>query len=203
MFAGIVETIGTIVNVNHHDGCTHFSIKPKDPFQGLTVGDSIAVNGVCLTITKFNADTFNVTLVPETLRLTNLKHKKTGDMVNLEQSLTLDKRIGGHYVQGHVDGTGKILAIESDNGRALLITISLPPALSKYIVKKGYITLDGMSITVINIENDNVTVTLIPHTQAVTISKHYQLNDEINIETDIMGKYIQKAIGAYIHDNQY
>ena len=123
------------------------------------------------------------------------------DMVNLERSLTLSSRIGGHYVQGHVEGVGEILEITPDNSEALLVKISIPPKLAKYVIPKGYITLDGMSITVINTTPEWFTVTLIPHTQALTIVKHYKVGDLINIEVDILGKYVEKILGAYTHAN--
>jgi riboflavin synthase len=203
MFGGIVETLGMITNITHRDGCTHFTIQPAIAFDDVIIGDSIAVNGVCLTVTQFADNHFSVTLVPETLRKTNLGELTIDSGVNLERSLTPQKRIGGHYVQGHVDTTGEILEIEYDQSQAYLIKISLPENLANYVVDKGYIGLDGMSITVIEATPTWFTVTLIPHTQAVTIAQHYRVGSRINIEVDMMGKYIIKMLGAYTHANAH
>lgn len=199
MFSGIVECIGTIIALSIHEGCKQFIIAPQMPFANLIIGESIAVNGVCLTVTSFTSDTFSVTAVPETLRLTNLDQLTEGHHVNLKHSLKMGDRIGGHQVQGHVEGKGQILEISNDQSNALLVKISLPKQLAKYVVNKGYICLDGMSITIIESTSDWFTVTFIPHTQDVTIVKNYQPGSWINIETDIMGKQIEKLIGAYQH----
>lgn len=199
MFSGIVECIGTIIALSIDQGCKHFVIAAKDNLDDLNIGDSIAINGVCLTITSFTEDTFSVTAVPETLRLTNLDTLEEGNIVNIERSLKVDARIGGHYVQGHVDGVGTILDIQNDHSNALLVKISIPAHLAKYVVNKGYISLDGMSITVIQSTTEWFTVTFIPHTQDVTIVKQYRKNIPINIEVDMMGKQIEKLLGAYQH----
>jgi riboflavin synthase len=201
MFSGIVEAIAIITAIDDIDGCKQFTITHAANLADLNIGASMAVNGVCLTITEYTDTTFKVTAVPETLRLTNLGLLNIGDLVNIERSLTLNTRIGGHYVQGHVDGVGKILEIATDNSAALLVKISLPEALAKYVVAKGYITLDGMSITVIKAEPTWFTVTFIPHTQNVTNVNRYCVGTSINIEVDIMGKYIEKLIGAHAHAN--
>jgi len=199
MFSGIVESTGIISNLVHENGCRLLTIAPIKMFFDVAVGDSIAINGVCLTVTSFTDEFFHVTAVPETLRLTNIDQLKTGDLVNLERSILPTTRIGGHYVQGHVDGMGQILEIKQDNSHALLVKISIPDYLSQYIVKKGYITLDGMSITVIEAENEWFTVTFIPHTQFVTTVQNYRVGTLINIEVDMMGKYIEKLLGARKH----
>lgn len=196
MFSGIVETIGIIVNIDLIDGCKQFTIAPEKRFLDLNIGDSVSVNGICLTITEFDDASFKITAVPETLRLTNLNQLSVGSTVNLERSLKMNDRIGGHYIQGHVDATGKILEIKNDDSNALLVKISIPESLTKYIINKGYIGLDGMSITVIEAESNWFTVTFIPHTQAVTVVNQYKLNTLINIEVDIMAKYIEKILGA-------
>lgn len=201
MFSGIVETIGKIVSFNNVMGCLHFSVQPKLPFDDLHIGDSVAINGVCLTITAFTGAAFHLTAVPETLRLTNLNHLALHQIVNVERSVKLNSRLGGHYVQGHVDGTGYILELAADDSAALLAKISIPNSLAKYIAAKGYIALDGMSITVIEAKDDWFTVTFIPHTQTATIVANYQVGDPINIEVDMMAKYIEKMIGAYSHAN--
>lgn len=200
MFSGIIETIGTILDIITEAGCKHFTIQPAMHFDDCKIGDSISVNGVCLTITKITAGIFHVTAVPETLRLTNLDFLIPGESVNLERSATFSSRISGHAVQGHVDGMGEILNIKNDNmSTAWLVKISVPLHLSKYLVSKGYIGLDGMSITVIDTTAEWFTVTFIPHTKEVTTTKNYKVGSFINIEVDMIAKYIEKLIGGYSH----
>lgn len=197
MFSGLVETIGCITRIVKLDGCHHFTITPNVPFDDIALGDSIAVNGVCLTVTDFTVTHFHVTAVPETLRLTNLGGLTEGGVVNLERSLKVNSRLGGHFVQGHIDGVGEIMELTPDHSSAWLVKIRPPANLNKYLVNKGYITLDGMSITIIESTADWFTITLIPHTQAVTIAQHYTVSSQINIEVDILGKYVEKMIGAH------
>ena len=188
MFSGIVECIGQILNIIDMDGCKQLTIAPALAFNDLNIGDSIAVNGVCLAVTQFDEKSFQVQIVPETLRLTNLGYLQVAQPVNLERSITLQTRIGGHHVQGHVDGVGIITDIKNDNGSALLVTFSVPENIAHFMVKKGYVTLDGMSITIVDVGATWFTVTLIPHTQDVTIVKQYQLQQAVNIEVDMLGK---------------
>lgn len=201
MFSGIVETIGTILQIQTINGCKQLHIKPQMQFDDLQIGDSISINGVCLTITQFDINQFIATVVPETLRITNLGLLVQGDTVNVERSLKVNARNSGHFVQGHVDGTGEIIHIQEDNSNALLVKIKANPTLTKYIVKKGYVALDGMSITIIDVCTDWFTVTLIPHTQNATISHQYRKGSIINIEVDILGKYIEKLLGATSYAN--
>jgi len=193
MFNGIVEAVGLIEKTQLNNNCQHFTISHTASFHDLNINDSIAVNGVCLTVTDRQDNTFNVTAVPETLRLTNLKTLSVGSHVNLERPMQLNSRISGHYVQGHVDGIGEILDIQKE-GDALLVRISMPASLNQYILNKGYIALDGMSITVIRAEENTFTVTLIPHTQKITIVNQYAVGTMINIEVDILGKYVEKIL---------
>lgn len=201
MFSGIVETIGTVISIHDSEGCRTFVIKPALSFANLVIGESIAINGVCLTVTQFDESTFTITAVPETLRLTNLAHLNTGSKVNLERALLATARMGGHYVQGHIDCLGTILSIQEDHG-AWLIEIQIPAHVSRYIVKKGYITVDGMSLTIVNCTDHSFTLTLIPHTHNVTIAQHYTASTTVNIEVDIMGKYVEKILGASTHANR-
>lgn len=193
MFNGIVETVGIVQNIQLKNDCKLFTFSSTKQFEDLNIDDSISVNGVCLTVTHISKNQFQATAVPETLRITNLKNLTEGSLVNLERSMHLQARISGHSMQGHVDDVGHILDIQNE-GDALLVKISLPSALSKYIVNKGYITLDGMSITVIQEEKDWFTVTLIPHTQKITIASQYKIGTAVNIEVDILGKYIEKML---------
>ncbi len=199
MFSGIVECIGFITAIILNDGCKQFTIQPEIPFDDLNIGDSVCVNGICLTVTHFTNTDFNVTVVPETLRVTNLDNLVINDPVNLERSLKLGQRLGGHYVQGHVDGVGEILSITPDHSSALLVKISLPKKLTNYLVNKGYITIDGMSITIIEAAEEWFTVTFIPHTQAVTVTNQYRVGHTVNLEADIVGKYIEKITRGAIH----
>lgn len=195
MFNGIVETIGIVEDIQTKNDCSHFILSSNKLFDDLKIDDSLSVNGVCLTITQIKNNKLAVTAVPETLRLTNLKFLSIGSQVNLERPMHVNSRISGHYMQGHVDGMGEIIDIQHE-GDALLVKISTPPDLNKYIVKKGYITLDGMSITVIQAEKEFFTVTFIPHTQNITIVNQYSIGQKINIEVDILGKYVEKIVGA-------
>jgi len=196
MFSGIVETTGTIRMMQQTSESAVFHIESHTPFNDLHIGDSVAVNGVCLTITELLPMAFSVTAVPETLRLTNLGQLKEKSLVNLERSLLVGGRNGGHNVQGHVDGVATIAAIEADGKDAWLVTFRLAEDISKYVVNKGYITIDGMSITVIEAIDEFFTVTFIPHTREVTIANTYQLGTQVNIEVDILGKYIEKFLAA-------
>jgi riboflavin synthase len=200
MFNGIVEAIGTINKINLTNGSIDFSISNPHDFDDLFVGASVAINGVCLTVTNFSKSEFEVTAVPETLRVTNLSRLQQGDKVNLERAMKADSRMGGHYVQGHVDTVGEILEIQQE-GNALLVKVGVKPKIMKYLVKKGYVGLDGMSITVIDVDQDWFTVTFIPQTQMATIISHYQVGKKINIEVDILGKYVERILGAHIPCN--
>jgi riboflavin synthase len=197
MFSGIVEAIGKINKIFPTGDCIDFTISADQQFDDLKIGDSIAINGVCLTITKLLANKcFNITAVPETLRVTNLGKLQENSPVNLERSIHAHSRLGGHYVQGHVDNIGEIIDIQKDGEEAILVKIKIPSILNKYIINKGYIGLDGMSITVIDATPEWFTVTFIPHTQQNTIVKNYQVGTLINIEVDMIAKYIEKLVGA-------
>lgn len=196
MFSGIVEATGVITFIETIYDCLHVRILPQINFSDLQIGDSVAVNGVCLTVTTLIDNEFTATIVPETLRLTNLKKLSLNEKVNLERSAKLDTRIGGHNVQGHVDGEGEIIDLQSDGESALIAKIQVPDTINKYIVKKGYVTIDGMSITVMDVAPEWFTATFIPHTQEVTVTNQYRKGTCVNIEVDILGKYIEKLLGA-------
>lgn len=197
MFTGIVEEIGQIKKIVEILMGKRFFIKAHSVLKGIHIGDSIAVNGTCLTVTEFNDEGFWVEVVAETLRCTNLGFLTEGSPVNLEPSLTLQKALGGHLVQGHVDGTGTILELK-DEGDALLLKVSYPQKLRPFLVNKGYIAMDGMSLTVIEVTDEYFTLTLIPHTQKVTIAGTYKVGQVVNLEGDIMAKY---AENFYKHRN--
>lgn len=193
MYNGLVETTGVVKKITEHHGSKNFVFYAPAILDDCKIGDSIGVNGACLTVTEFDAQHFYVTAVPETLRKTNLNDLVEGDVVNLERSAKVGDRIGGHSIQGHVDSAIAILAIEID-GEAWNITFSLPAELQKYVVKKGYVALDGMSITVVDVYDDRFIVTLIPHTRAVTIAKNYNVGSNVNLEVDMFAKYVEKLL---------
>lgn len=190
MFTGIVEELGQIKKIVEILLGKRFFIGAKSVLHNVKIGDSIAVNGTCLTVTEFDSEGFWVEVVAETLRCTNLGALQEGSVVNLESSLTLQKAIGGHLVQGHIDGTGTIIGIETE-GEALLLQVSFPKKLRPYLVNKGFITMDGMSLTVIEVNDAYFTLTLIPYTLKVTVAGTYKVGTIVNLEGDIMAKYAE------------
>jgi riboflavin synthase len=194
MFNGIIEAIGTVTHLEYDVDAIHLTL--SSPYSDLYVGESVAVNGVCLTVVETHEESFKVTVVKETLRVTNFSDIKINDKVNLERSLPFNGRISGHYVQGHVDCIGEIIHIHEES-IALLVTIRIPYEFQPYIVNKGYIALDGMSITVIKVEQNEFTVTFIPHTQKVTVIPQYKKGSKINIEVDILSKYVKKQLEGF------
>lgn len=188
MFTGIVEETGKIEKVNLLDGGKEFKISCS--FAGEThIDESISVNGVCLTVVAKDNDSFTVQCVKETLRKTSFNEIREGDEMNLERSLTLEKAIEGHIVQGHVDAVGKIESIKID-GNDRLITISYPEDFVAYIVGRGSIAIDGISLTVAKVENNSFSVAIIPYTWDFTNLKNRTEGDSLNLEFDIFGKYI-------------
>lgn len=194
MFSGIVETTGVIRRIKMNSDCLMLTISPQSIFDDIRIGDSIAVNGTCLTVTGYTDNHFDFTVVPETLRLTNLNQLSVGEQVNLERSMKMSDRIGGHYVQGHIDEMGEIIELHADSAETVLLKIRISEKIGKYIVSKGYIALDGMSITVIEVVNNWFTVTIIPHTRQVSIANQYHVGSKVNIEVDMMGKYAEKLL---------
>jgi riboflavin synthase len=187
MFTGIVEEIGQ-VNKATQDGLT---ISAKKILDGSCIGDSISVNGVCLTITSIGDGSFSVDVMPETMRLTNLGGLHYGDPVNLERAISTGSRFGGHFVQGHVDGIGKIKSIVSE-GKAEIIYVSAPAEIMHYIVKKGFIAIDGISLTVVNYDNLSFSVSLVMHTKQNTTLGKRRHGEIVNLEVDIMAKYVER-----------
>lgn len=185
MFTGIVEEIGTV-------------LKPKAPLivkvskilEDIHIGDSIAVNGVCLTVTTYTGDSITLDVMNETYSKTNLGKLKTGDSVNIERAMSANGRFGGHIVSGHIDGTGTLSNI-TDDGIAKWLTITAKKDLLNYIIMKGSVTLDGVSLTVAYVDNSSFKVSLIPHTQSETTLLSKGIGSSINIENDIVGKYIE------------
>jgi len=196
VFTGIVEELGTVGSIKNGVLVVYASLVLED----LDVKDSICVNGACLTVTELTGTGFQVDVVPETLRRTNLGELTSGSKVNLERSLQMGGRLGGHIVQGHVDGTGEISSIAED-GDAYLYSFSVSPELSRYIVQKGFICVDGISLTVVDCADDEFTVTLIPYTREHTVLGTKSEGNKVNLEADIMAKYIEKLSngGGYIN----
>jgi riboflavin synthase len=198
MFTGLVEVTGTVISVRNTGNGIRLSIKPPTDFE-VQLGDSISVNGVCLTVTKHNGDiSFDVS--PETLRSTNLGTLKTGDRVNLERALRLSDRLGGHIVTGHIDGTGSIRE-KKQAGEYTFYTFESPPEILKYIVKKGSVAVDGISLTVVEVDNRSFSVAIIPHTLAATNIGDKNVGDMVNLEVDIIGKYVEKFLNRTDSDS--
>ena len=193
MFTGIIETLGKVSAVKNSGKSSLIDILIKN--TNYSLGDSICVNGVCLTIDNIENDKYSFTISPETNHRTNLKYLSNNQEVNIETSLTVNKLISGHLVQGHVDGIVKIIRIQEIDA-SWNIRFQIEPGLSKYIIKKGSVTLDGVSLTVNDVSNLEFSVMIIPHTYQNTIFKSYVVGDEVNIELDMLAKYIEK-LGNY------
>lgn len=197
MFTGLVEEMGTVLFAGTEgDGFT-LHIAAETVVSDARFGDSILVEGVCLSVTEFTETSFKVGLAPETLKRTTLGKLKEGDRVNLERSLLPTTRLGGHYVQGHVDGTGEVREVRPD-ADALWVTIGSSPELLRYIVRKGYIAVDGTSLTVVDTGPDWFSLTLIAHTQPLVTLGQKGPGDRVNLEVDIMAKYAEKFLQGRI-----
>ena len=193
MFTGIVEEVGKIQNVRKNIKSSVLTIEGNKIFEDIHVGDSISVNGVCLTVTMFNNNIFEADVMNETLIRSSLGKLKNGSCVNLERAIPANGRFGGHIVSGHIDGIGKIVKIEKDDN-AIWYTISVKENLMRYIVEKGSIAIDGISLTVAKVHQEDFSVSIIPHTVKETILSHKSVGDIVNIENDVIGKYVEKFI---------
>ncbi len=197
MFTGIVEGLGEVVKVTPIAKGKRFFIKPPFTLDDTKLGDSIAVNGACLTVTSIRGDLFSVDVSPETLARTTLGKLAPGAKVNLERALRLGDRLGGHLVSGHVDGVGKILSREQ-KGDFIFFTLELPQDLSQFVVEKGSIAVDGISLTVNEVQGRLVKLAIIPHTAQLTTMGFRKAGDLVNIETDLIGKYVLKLLSPYL-----
>ena len=195
MFTGIVEEQGKVAALERREGALRLTIACEKALEGTALGDSIAVNGVCLTVVERSEGAFSTEAVPETLRCTNLGALSEGAHVNLERAVGEGRFFGGHYVQGHVDGTATVTAIEQD-GEAQNYRYELAPALMRYIVPKGFVSVDGASLTVVDVGEDWFTVTLIPHTQEAVVMGSAGLGYVVNIEVDVLAKYVEQVLGS-------
>ncbi|MCQ2957507.1 MAG: riboflavin synthase [Candidatus Gastranaerophilales bacterium] len=191
MFTGIIEEIGIIKSINHNSLGIDFVISADKIFSDLKLGDSVAVNGCCQTVTNISNKTFTVQAVKETVDLTNFSDLKINDEVNLERALTLQTRLGGHLVAGHVDGVGNIVSIQN-SGNSTIFEISANENIIKYMIYKGSITINGVSLTICELSEKSFKVSIIPHTIENTTFKNLKVGDKVNLEPDMVAKYIEK-----------
>lgn len=194
MFTGIVEEMGEVQSVTKAADTYILRIRAEKVLCGTELGDSIAVNGLCLTVTSLDGDTFTADVMPESLRRSSLSALKKGDCVNLERALTLSSRLGGHIVSGHIDGTGTIVKYKKE-ANAVWITINAPESIMRYIVEKGSVAVDGVSLTVADTGAGTFRVSVIPHTGEKTVLLQKREGDSVNLEADIIGKYVEKLCG--------
>jgi len=192
LFTGIVEELGSVVSAQ----AGSLVITAGEVLKGMKHGASIAVNGVCLTVTDFNASSFSVDIMPETLERTNLRLLRTGDKVNLEGPLALGGPLGGHLVQGHVDGTGRVAAVMPDGG-ALLIKLEASPEVMRFTVPKGFIAVDGVSLTIVSKDSGSFWVSVVDYTREHTTLSSKQAGDLVNLEVDIIAKYVEQLGQAH------
>lgn len=191
MFTGIVEGLGTIKSLTRAAGGVRMGIQADFPIDRVGTGDSIAVSGTCLTVIDFQNNILGVDVSPETLSKTTLGRAKVGNKVNLERALRFGDRLGGHLVSGHVDGVGVVKA-KRPVANAILFTFGLPEALSRYIVEKGSVAVDGVSLTVNVCDSSSFEVSIIPHTAKITTVGNMKVGDPVNVETDMIGKYVER-----------
>ena len=195
MFTGIVEELGTIETVEDQGDAVRLTVKADLVLEDAGLGDSIAVNGCCLTVVDHDGRRWSADVMQETLDKTSLRDASPGDRVNLERAVTVDKRLGGHVVQGHVDGVGTVLA-RTPSEHWEVVEISLPEGLGRYLVDKGSVAVDGVSLTVMSVAADRFAVGLIPATLGATTLGERQVGDAVNIEVDVIAKYVEKLVGA-------
>lgn len=193
MFTGIVEELGALRTVRKGSKSAFLEVGAARVLEDVKVGDSIAVNGVCLTVTDFSRDRFTADVMSETLNRTNLGRLRPGDKVNLERAVRLSDRLGGHLVSGHIDGVGTITGQETVD-IAVVTEIEAPPEVLKYVLPKGSIAIDGISLTVVEVTAQGFAVSLIPHTAKLTTLGFKRVGDQVNLEGDIIGKYVERLL---------
>ena len=191
MFTGIVEEVGKVISARNGK----LSIASEKIIEGLKIGDSISVNGVCLTATTFSVNSFTVDIMPETIERSNIGMLSGGDKGNLERALTFGGRLGGHLVQGHIDATGRVFSFSRD-GEAVLLTVEAPPEVIRYVVEKGFIAIDGVSLTVTAVDKNTFQVSLVNITQGSTTLTGRRIGDRVNLEADIIAKYVERFSNA-------
>ena len=193
MFTGLVEEVGTIQGIRRGRRSCVLTIGCREVLKGAKTGDSIAVNGVCLTVTSVGSGCYTADVMAETMDRSSLGRLSQGDLVNLERAMPADGRFGGHIVSGHIDGTGTVQRIEADDN-AVWFTVGAEPGLLRYIVEKGSVAIDGISLTVAYVDEECFRVSVIPHTRQVTALQDRQVGDPVNLECDIIGKYVEKLL---------
>ncbi len=191
MFTGLIEEIGTLKKIDRRGEAMVLGIQASHIMHGLALGDSVACNGVCLTVTTIAGSIFTVDVMPETYRLSSLKELRSGSPINLERAMAANGRFGGHIVQGHVDGVATIEGIESNQNAVIFHIKPQHSELFRYIIPKGSIAVDGISLTVVSVDNGSFTISIIPHTLKETVLVHRKPGDTVNIECDVLGKYIE------------
>src|SRR5260370_5595183 len=199
MSPGIIEDLANVESIEPHPAGSRIRIRCKTVLSDAFEGASISVNGVCLTAVDLRPDSFSADVSPETLLRSNLGSVRPGSPVNLERPLQAGARLGGHIVQGHVDGTGEFLGIEPLGGNNWWLRVRVPPEVERYVVFKGSLAIDGISLTVAKVEADVVSVTIIPHTYENTVLGARQPGDRVNLECDLVAKYVEKMLGAIEH----
>jgi riboflavin synthase len=195
MFTGIIEEVGRVTSIAHEKDNRRLTVAAAHLVEELKKGDSIAVSGVCLTAVEITPTSFGADLAEETWNLTSISRMKPGALVNLELPMRADGRFGGHIVQGHVDGTGKFVALEEIPGAdSYWLRIEIPPELARYVISKGSLSIEGISLTVAKVEGTAVTVAVIPHTTEMTNLKSLKPGDPVNLEVDMIAKYVEKMM---------
>jgi riboflavin synthase len=204
VFTGIVEELGELVSRQERPDAAQFTVRGPLTTSDARPGDSIAVNGVCLTVVDVNGDVFTADVIGETLRRSSLGPAATGDRLNLERAAKVGHRLGGHLVQGHVDGTGTVLSRTAPQQGAPweLVRIGMPAGLARYVVEKGSITVDGVSLTVIDVGSDDFSVGLIPTTQQLTTLGVRHPGELVNVEVDVIAKYVDRMVASYLESEQ-
>ncbi len=193
MFTGLIQRLGVIASIHPAGQGSRVAIAPSTPFERLEVGESIAVDGACLTVTSFDHRQFTVDVSPESLRRTTLGHRRPGAQVNLERALRLSDRLGGHLVSGHVDGLGRVSRL-APVGEFITVSIEIPESLARHVVEKGSICVDGISLTVVGVSGRLISMAVIPLTMKETTLQFRKVGDAVNVETDLLAKYVEKAL---------
>ncbi len=197
MFTGIIEEMGSVKALRHEAGAARLAVSASTVLVGTAPGDSICVNGVCLTVVEMDKNGFSADVAVETLKVTNLEELKTGAKVNLERALQLSARIGGHLVSGHVDAVGRIRE-RREEGNGWRIFIDAPDTVLRFVIKKGSIAIDGISLTVAEVDKKGFSIAMIPHTAKLTTLGFKSAGDSVNLETDLIGKYVERLLAGRV-----
>ncbi len=197
MFTGIIEEMGSVKSLRRSGGSARLTLSALKVLEGTALGDSICVNGVCLTVVEMGSGEFSADVAVETLRVTNLGELATGSRVNLERALQLSARIGGHLVSGHVDAVGRIRE-RREEGNGWRVLFDAPEPVLRYVIKKGSIAIDGISLTVADVDPAGFSIAMIPHTAKLTTLGYKKAGDTVNLEADIIGKYVERLLGGRV-----